>query len=328
MAIKVIPAVAVAVAVSFSEPGFTVWETDGVSVIPQQTTEISVATSYIEPGYKIWADTQLTYEYKQAVYQSAWRDINVEAASTFPDRLVVDVISPIDLTALSFVKSLKDAPKPEDRFAFGFDTGRADSFTELDATALVVLKLLVDTQGFTDTTTFNVNKAFADTPLITEQLVRSVSKSLADTPTVTTSKVSKTLQKVFADSITFEDLVTTTLEYIRNFADSQEILDAYVAQFEPVETDLTAMADETNFATALSKQEALLLIDNMDGDLTYALIKSISLSVAPEDLLAVAFSTVKTDTTTLESAGLANTQNYCDPSYFAEDYVGENRTFS
>jgi hypothetical protein len=297
-----------------------------IKVIP--ATAIALTVSFIEPGFSVWADYKVDVDYREASYTADWREIGVEAAVSRPDVLQVDVVSPVDLATLNFTKSLKDAPKPQDRFAFGFDTGRADSFTELDATALVVLKLLVDTQGFTDATTFNANKAFADTPLITEQLARSVSKSLVDTPTVTTSKVSKTLQKVFADSITFEDLVSTALEYIRNFADSQEILDAYVAQFEPVETDSTAMADETNFATALSKQEALLLIDNMDGDLTYALIKAISLFVAPEDLLAVAFSTVKTDTTTLESAGLANTQNYCDPSYFAEDYVGENRTFS
>ena len=271
----------------------------------------------------------LGVSYVDAGFDASWREITVEAAVTNPDVLQVDVVDPIEQISKELIKARTDAfSVVQGTTTIGFDKSSSDDFSYGDATTLVLAKLLVDTQGFTDETAFDVSKALADTPIISEQEAKDFTKAVADATTVTTAQVTKELQKVFADSVTMLDLATRIKTFVRDFADDTVLLDLYASQFETPEADSASVADQSTLAVALSKQESLLLLDNMDGDLTYAFCKSIGLAITPNDQTALSPSLAKSDVGTLVSSGVLTIQDYCDITYFAEDYVGESRTFS
>jgi uncharacterized protein YuzB (UPF0349 family) len=64
-----------------------------------------------------------------------------------------------------------------------------------------------------------------------------------------------------------------------------------------------------------------------DG-ITYQTVKYVNNLAFVSDAKVLSNSLAKTDTVSLVSYGILSSQNYCDMSYFAEDYVGLSRTFS
>jgi hypothetical protein len=66
----------------------------------------------------------------------------------------------------------------------------------------------------------------------------------------------------------------------------------------------------------------------MDGDLTYAFVKVIGEILTIPDLQIIDFSTQKADNIAIASSGVLSMQDYCDITYFLEDYVGLSRTFT
>jgi hypothetical protein len=67
--------------------------------------------------------------------------------------------------------------------------------------------------------------------------------------------------------------------------------------------------------------------DLVDG-VTYQTVKYITNVVFTSDTSTRAWDANKADSVSLASSGSLTSQSYCDLSYFAEDYVGESRTFS
>jgi hypothetical protein len=373
----------------------------GISVAP--SVAIAVAVSYLQPVFAVQVDVRVEPAYQYAVAQLEYRYVQVTAEVTFPDRLVVDIINPIDLISKTLSKPQTDviAP-PSDQLVFDFEKVSSDSFTMEDDVDIDywLEKLLGDTQGFTDLAAKSFVKApITDSFGYTDQTDLAVDKSLQDSAQVTEA-LAKTTDKALADSFSPADLIQTTLVYIRTFADSLAPIDAYALSIDPnnadsaVTSDLTtfgvdkALSDDYGFADAatlstakplvdslaqadlaalnpnkgisdsygftdtispqaakglsdqfsgidalafavsLAKADSLLTIDDMDGDLTYAFVKLRSEVLATSDTQVVDTSSEKTDNLLADDAGSLVAQNYCDITYFAEDYVGESRTFT
>jgi len=66
----------------------------------------------------------------------------------------------------------------------------------------------------------------------------------------------------------------------------------------------------------------------MDGNIQYLLIKVLNEALAVSDTQTVVFATNKSDNAVLSSSGVLSMQDYCDITYFLEDYVGQTRTFT
>ena len=66
----------------------------------------------------------------------------------------------------------------------------------------------------------------------------------------------------------------------------------------------------------------------MDGNIEYLLIKVLSEMLAVSDTQTVVFAANKSDNAVLSSSGSLLMQDYCDITYFLEDYVGQTRTFT
>jgi hypothetical protein len=272
----------------------------------------------------------------------------------------------VDTIAYQFSKSLADIQNLEEVLAKDFDKSLTDVYTGfVDTTALDFDKSLADIYtGFVDTTALGFGKALSDTQSIEESLVKDFSKSLVDIQNIvealakntdksladnaaaqdvyastldkllqdTTTPLSQTslsINKVFSDTIEFADEIAVIKFIVRDFTDTLDALDQYVVDIQPSKQDTAGVIDEESLAFAAAKADMLIMLDNMDGDLTYAIVKSLTTEIlAVSEKTVIASALQKADNAVLGSAGSLLSQDYVEPGYFAEDYVGTSRTFS
>lgn len=171
-------------------------------------------------------------------------------------------------------------------------------------------KYTTDVFSVTDTTSLNTSKiADVDTFTTVDDTTRSTGKGLSD-------------------SATMGDSVLTVLVFIRDFTDTTSLADAKTLLVSPAYSD-TFTTSET-VARSLSKT----LTDSFAlNDLSDAAGPTWSFSDFTNNVVSTSDSTTVTNTKGLSDSlsssdsGTLISQGYCDITYFAEDYVGESRTF-
>lgn len=160
----------------------------------------------------------------------------------------------------------------------------------------------------TDLFVLATNKGFSEAiPQLDEIQTFDITKSLSEFPVLT-------------------DNIVPILIFIRDFSDAVTLLDLYAQSVLPTES----VGSVDTYVSSVDKavDDALLLLDNMDGDIEYQLVKTTSESLATNDLQISEVLVVKSENTTLSSSGLLAMQDYSDITYFLEDYVGTARTFT
>lgn len=171
-------------------------------------------------------------------------------------------------------------------------------------------KYLTDLFSVTDTTSFSTSKiADADSFGLTDDTTRSTSKALADTATM-------------------GDSILTVLVFIRDFTDTASPTDAKTLLISPAYSD-TFTTSET-VARSLSKTltDSFALNDLSDAaGPTWSFSDFTNNVVSTSDSTTVANAKGLSDSLSSSDSGTLISQGYCDITYFAEDYVGESRTF-
>jgi hypothetical protein len=154
-------------------------------------------------------------------------------------------------------------------------------------------------------------------------------KNLSDALEVPVDSVTYAVQKAIADSVTLADAVQVFKVYIRNFTELINTPDANTLDIQPgQEQDLASVSDLDTLSVSKGLSESIGLQDNMDGNVEYLLIKVLSEMLAVSDTQTVVFAANKSDNAVLSSSGSFLMQDYCDITYFLEDYVGTSRTFT
>jgi hypothetical protein len=269
--------------------------------------------------------------YLQPTFTVSYLDINICAAVTFPDVLSVDVVTPTDLVALTTTKALSDTYSGfQDTAIRGFVKASTDSVTMTDDIDIdfFLQKLLADTQGISDTDAYQLLKGLFEslTPADVKQL--SFVKELADIVNTPVDSVAYAIEKSLSETTTFSDFVTTTLIFIRTFADSSSASDDVDVLPQLSKSEVLSSVDTDVLSVDKAFSEGLNLLDNMDGDIEYVFIKLVSELLVASDAQAVDFASNKSDNAVLSSSGILSMQDYCDITYFLEDYVGVSRTFT
>ena len=281
----------------------------------------------IDPNQEV----KFEVSYLQPTFTVSYIDVQVSAAVTFPDVLTVDVVTPVDLVALTTTKALADTYSGfQDTTVRSFTKGNFDSVTMTDDIDIdfFLQKFLADTQGVTDVKAYQLLKDLFEslTPADVKQL--SFVKQLSDIVNTPVDSVAYAIDKSLQETTTFSDFVVTTLIFIRTFSenlasfDDQDIL----PQLNKAENLTSSDAETLSVGKNLS--ETLNLLDNMDGNIEYVFIKLVSELLVASDAQAVDFASNKSDNAVLSSSGILSMQDYCDITYFLEDYVGVSRTFT
>ena len=282
----------------------------------------------IDPNQEV----KFEVSYLQPTFTVSYIDVQVSAAVTFPDVLTVDVVTPVDLIALTTTKALADTYSGfQDTTVRSFTKGNFDSVTMTDDIDIdfFLQKFLADTQGVTDSDAYQLLKALFEslTPADVKQLF--FVKELADIVNTPVDSVAYTIEKAIADSVTLTDVAQAFKLYIRDFSEALSTPDAYFLDIQPgQEQDSAAVSDTETLSVDKNLSETLNLLDNMDGNIEYVFIKLVSELLVASDAQAVDFASNKSDNAVLSSSGILSMQDYCDITYFLEDYVGVSRTFT
>jgi len=195
------------------------------------------------------------------------------------------------IRTLEYIRTFTDTIEPVEALSYTFARPLANTFTTFDSKSFTLSRPLSSSFSNTDFVTTALTKNNFESIPVLDASARIMLKHLSDNfghTDVTTRSVSKAL----AHSAVTSDFSSKVIGRVIN--------------------DGFAMNDSADLA---------------DG-ITYQTVKYVNNLAFVSDARALSFSLGKTDTISLVSAGLLTSQSYCDLSYFAEDYVGESRTFS
>jgi hypothetical protein len=268
--------------------------------------------------------------YIRPVFRANYLQIRVAAEVTMPDVLNVDIVTPVDLVSLSTTKSLSDITNGFlDQIVRTLNKPFADSAVSTDLLVRTAQKNLAEIQALADADQISFFKALTDFTSPADLAALSTVKALAEILPGPADAVANAIHKVFADSVTLVDFAQAFKLYIRTFNETLTAPDLYSDFFESgITADDATIADQSFRTTDKNFTEGLNAIDNMDGDLTYAFVKVIGEILTTPDLQIIDFSTQKADNIAIASSGVLSVQDYCDITYFLEDYVGLSRTFT
>jgi hypothetical protein len=196
--------------------------------------------------------------------------------------------------------------------------------------AVDVSYILLNTSAFLDTT--GQFKYVPEIVVVSDAVALAVAKQFADTVDATTTVDDLTLQVVkgLNDSVSFTEVFVAVRVFTREFAD-------YVAPTDrPYKTTSKPFADTYSISDvarpALTKRvfDGVGINDSLDatdGSL-FVFAKGVTNIVFAVDTKVFSHNKPFGDMIGASDEGSLVLQNYCDFTYFAEDYVGELRTFT
>ena len=209
-------------------------------------------------------------------------------------------------------KTLADSASPTDAItAKGFVKGLADAAGVPDHTAFAVSKLLVD--AFTS----------SDRPYITAGKTLASAFGLTDAQTVN-------LQKVIHDSVSLVETFYAVLVFIRDVDDTITPTDRpYITVTKAPFSESVSVSDAYNHLPIKVLSDAVAMDDGAsvgDGS-TFFMQKNVNNVVWSVDMAALQTGKALSDSVGTSESGLVLAQNYCDITYFLEDYVGASSIF-
>lgn len=251
----------------------------GIKVNPSKA--VVAAVSYVEPEALV-----------------SWVEVQVLAEATFPDVLAVEVVTPVDLTTLHFNKSAQDVYS-------GF----------LDSATVAALKNIADAVTMVDNAdvTYEIGKAFFDYPEVVEALQYAIDKPLPN------------------DQLFMVDGMDGNIEYqfVKVINDLQFILDAKSIDYSKDTTDQVSFTDVAttllifirNFADTIDEPTDAITAKSVGKGLSETITEPETLAFDVDKALADDASVPDTPYKAFEKLVLGIAQDYADPTYFAENYV-------
>ena len=179
------------------------------------------------------------------------------------------------------------------------------------------------------------------------QIVSTV-KPLADASQVSDSQIIQTYKKR-SDSAILQDDSTTAfnknpfdnigitlsknISTVKPLADSPEIVDITAKGIQKPLFDSSQVSDSQTVQLEKQLSYSVFGTDDIDGsssiadEHTFLYVKTLTNSTGFTDSVVFASQKPFQLTQLVEDSGAAKCQSYCDPSYFAEGYVGQYQTF-
>jgi len=181
------------------------------------------------------------------------------------------------------------------------------------------LDVLVDNSGLFRYTTESV--------VLTDGSVISFTKSPTESISLADA-LFKEMSLAKSDSVSLTDVLESLLVFVRLFQDTTSLSDVITKSFDlnKSESVVTSETLAFTFSKYLSDSFALNDLSDVNGT-TISFADFTNNVVSSSDLVLLLSSKSIQDTVSSSDSGYLFSQSYCDLTYFAEDYVGEYRTF-
>lgn len=285
--------------------------------------------SYAAPEVQVSAlDAYADVSYPDVYAAASYVDVQLAAEVTMPDIISVEVVELSDLATILFEKAQADTVASSDQITtVGFDKALADLLTAPDAFSFAQAKTFVDSQPVEDLYASLFAKAPINETLAppTDEVVLQPQKGLAEALAPWEFMI-RAVDKALTDSVESTDIQTTEFSKALDETQSTDDTTQYALE-KPLEDASEPVDAITAFDVGMALFDESVLIDNMDGDIEYFIVKLIGELLSVSDENVVDFQGNKSDNVATSDGGSLLAQSYCDITYFAEDYVGESRTF-
>jgi hypothetical protein len=288
------------------------------------TTSLSVSVSVAQIGAAVAASSILATEIDYIELTSVG---HTDTTGRF--RYIEEIAIIVDVARKDFDKRLATVQGAEDRIFKTLQTGSSDSFTLSDSESHVAQKAIADEVGFVDLLSKLLVQASSDSvaPLDAQQL--ALLKAAASDFTLTDFST-QAAAKALTDSVSLADNFSSLLIYIRTASDQFSAADqpfflflpATFAEFAPV-SDVALVAFNKALFDGVSMDDGTSVGDGS----TYVFQKNVNNVVFMLDTEFRAVTKASAEQITTPDSGLVSATNYCDITYFAEDYVGVSTTF-
>jgi hypothetical protein len=198
--------------------------------------------------------------------------------------------------------AMNDSASLGDGSTYFFDKGIINMAFVGDARASSVGKLLTEAAGVQDVDTKAVAKAFFEPITIADASVYEVSKP-------------------FAEALSTPDF--RVFAYDKPFAEVLTVVDARVVSYDKPFTDTAGVADADTVVVDKPQVEAISVADLI----ARVAQKAFTETASTTDTTLLSFSASRVESVGVPDSGFLRSQDYCDPTYFAEDYVGVSQSF-
>jgi hypothetical protein len=261
-------------------------------------------------------------------YISLVVDARVDSTGRF--KLIRDTSVVLDDAVISFGKALATSTlgtSDTQTLEFGKALSDSVSFTEVFTALIIFVREFADTAGTSDSSAIETIKALGDSTGTTENYVLSLNKLIRDGVAMNDSfDATDGSQFAFTKSVMnmafiAEELVKT-LE--RPLADSVEPTEAHTYTLGKLLAHSVSTQEALAFEVGLGKADTASVADQPFKSFTRAPFSDSSLIF---DVITLQPSKHLTDNIDTGDTGSLRSQGYADFSYFAEDYVGDSRTF-
>lgn len=237
---------------------------------------------------------------------------------------VNELVSSAEKLVFDVSKQIADSAQILEILGIFLDRPASDSTTATDATEIRVEKIPYETVASADGTTRDTGKRLSDTGNMSDNLARTAQfyRSYTDRPVLADS-AAKAVGKRTSDTAAAAELISKGLN--KPVSDTPNTSEMLAKSFSKTLSDLLNLTDSVQsvkYAGVSSSDSGAL------SDFTAKLVGK-----QATDTAVVADAAVRlvgkgfVDSPTLNAVGYIRGQDYCDFTYFAEDYVGYSQTF-
>lgn len=200
------------------------------------------------------------------------------------------------------------------------------ALAETIAKFLTFFRTFSEAQGLTDATVLSIGRAIADAVTMVEQRSMSFSRPVFDTYT-TNDNVAKSFSRTLTDSYAVAELYS--MAFSRPVTDSAAVADAVLTVLHKTIFDSFFVQDDAIRFVQKLLGDGVAMNDGFDaGDgAVYSFSKGVSNVTIVADATAKTPSKGLTEQLALADSGYLVQQDYCDITYFADDYVGVKTLF-
>lgn len=131
-----------------------------------------------------------------------------------------------------------------------------------------------------------------------------------------------------SDSVSVTDTITPVLVFIRDFSDSFTLSDAATRLVSPAYVETVITSETLAFSHSKAFADGFAMNDLADaGGPVWSFSDTTANIITMSDSSLLSNDKGVADSASASDSGVLYSQGYCDLTYFAQDYVGESRTF-
>lgn len=163
---------------------------------------------------------------------------------------------------------------------------------------------------------------------VVDQAALNTSKSVTGDAFSFTDDVALTTAPAYSDSVGVSDVLVPVLVFLRDFTDTLTTADSKTLLISPTYVETATPTDTIAFSHSKAFADGFAMNDLADaGGPVWSFSDTTANIITMSDSSLLSNDKGVADSVTASDSGSLLMQDYCDMTYFAEDYVGTTRTF-